>query len=84
MLALFLFHFSAIVTTQFYKELFVLVALFREALNEKGYLYKIKYGEEAQPGVEFCSDNDISIAPELANLFVAEIFPEKINLLKKR
>lgn len=81
-LAEFILSICEYVTVDFYKELTVVIILFRKALNEKGRAFKEKRGEAQNENIELCSEFDISVASEISNYFIAELFPsyfKKIN-----
>ena len=69
-------------TVTFYKEFITLLCLFRKGLNEKGRAFKIKRCQPQNESIEYCEENDISVAPEISNYFISELFPNYFNSLK--
>ena len=83
-IAKFVIHISANFTEMFFKEFMVFICLFRKALNDKGALYKMKHGEQIEIIENFCSEKDITVAPEVSNLFIAELYPQYFEKLNKK
>lgn len=70
-------------TLDFGKELIVVMALFRKALNEKGRAFLEKRGEPQDVTIELCSECDITVAPEISNYFISELFPGYFGQLNR-
>ena len=69
-------------TVTFYKEFITLICLFRKGLNEKGRAFKIKRCQTQNDQIEYCDEKDISVAPEISNYFISELFPIYFSSLK--
>jgi hypothetical protein len=66
------------VSKDFYKELILFLALYRQALNDKGWeKFNAAAGQSnntAQDG-EFCAAQNAEFAPDVANTFILDYFP---------
>lgn len=72
---------------QFFKEYFCLVYMIIKALNDKGDMFIDKV-EKAKMNLKrddklFSEGPDVHIAAEILNLFIAELFPNYLKLLKE-
>lgn len=80
----FILHTSDLFTENLYKEFIILISMFRKALSEKGKLYRLKDPNQTEIEGEFCKTNFIEVAPEVANLFIAEIYPTYFAQMKNK
>jgi hypothetical protein len=79
-LSYFIIDFSSYITPNFCKEFLIFVFLIRKAYNEHGYSLKRGTQQLAELvdkplKAGYCLTDDISLLPELANKFIAELFP---------
>ena len=80
--AIFLDKLSKTVTKEFYKEFALLVALYRQALNEIGWdklkkkLKDLSILPEKFMEKEYCEVNNGEYAPEICNEFASELLPK--------
>jgi hypothetical protein len=82
-IAEFILTISRYSTLDFGKELIVVMALFRKALNEKGRAFLEKRGEPQDQSIELCNECDIKVAPEISNYFISELFPGYFGQLNR-
>jgi hypothetical protein len=80
--AIFLDKLSKTVTKAFYKEFALLIALYRQALNEIGWdkltkkLSDLSVLPENYKEKEYCEVNNGEYAPEICNEFACELLPK--------
>lgn len=72
---------------QFFEEYFYLVYMVVQALNDKGDMFIVK-NEKRKTSFKhedklFCETQNVSIAAEILNLFIAELFPNYLKAMKE-
>ncbi len=81
-LAYYLISLFPLCSMEFIEEYFVLIFFLTVSLNEEGYLFlKDETGEKKK---DICLENQISILPEIFNIFIAELFPVLFKKLREK
>jgi hypothetical protein len=68
-----------------FKEFFIIIYTLIHSINDKGHLFKEKEEKSSKQNDRFfCESTEFIVVTKMINLFIAEIFPEFLKLLKDK
>lgn len=79
--ALFVLQTGRLMKAEFYKDFVMFVVYYLKCLNTYGYELLKPSNQNSQNRLAFCAQQDITIAPELANSLLVTFFPDNYEKL---